>query len=112
MNLVLKAMKKTGVSLFAALVLTVLLFSFALINDGSIQGKITPATGAQTVLVVAGKDTITAQLNSGQFVFPKIKPGTYTLWVKGIPPLKDTTIVNVAVIEGNTTDVGEIMLLP
>ncbi len=105
-------MKKTGVGLIAVILLTVLLFSFALINDGAIQGKITPITGAQAVLIVAGKDTIAAQLDNGQFMFPKVKAGTYTLWVKGIPPLKDTSIVNVAVIEGSTTDVGEIMLFP
>jgi hypothetical protein len=96
----------------AALLLTTVLFSFSLVNDGAIQGKVTPEGGSQMVFVIAGRDTVTAQVSSGQFIIPKVKPGTYTVWVKGIPPLRDTSIVNVPVIEGDTTDVGEIMLLP
>jgi hypothetical protein len=105
-------MKRTSISLIAVVLLTIILFSFSLINDGAIQGKITPVSGSQAVLVIVGRDTITAQVNSGKFLFPKVKPGTYTVLIRSIPPLNDTTIVNVAVVDGTTTDLGEISLRP
>jgi hypothetical protein len=103
-------MKKAFVNILPLFVILFMLLAFKLQNDGAIQGKVIPLEGVQMVVAVAGRDTVSAQVNSGSFTLAKLKPGTYTLWLKGIAPFRDTSIVNVAVIEGTTTDVGEIRL--
>ncbi|MDB5021192.1 MAG: hypothetical protein JWQ28_2319 [Pedobacter sp.] len=103
-------MKKFIVNVLPLFLILLILFAFKMQNDGAIQGKVLPPEGAQMVVAIAGRDTIAAQVNSGSFMLAKLKPGTYTVWLKGVAPFRDTSIVNVAVIEGTTTDVGEIRL--
>lgn len=86
------------------------IYAFTSIRAGGIQGKITPALGVEKVVAIAGKDTLTAEINKGNLVFRKVKPNTYLLLIKGKAPYKDTTIVDVAVIDSATTDIGEIKL--
>jgi len=92
------------------MLLFLLVAAFKIQNDGAIQGKVVPQEGIQMVVAIAGRDTVSTQLNGGSFMLAKLKPGTYTVWMKGIAPFRDTSIVNVAVIEGTTTDLGEIRL--
>ncbi len=45
------------------------------------------------------------------FLLKNLQPKTYTLIVKAIPPYRDYTLNDVAVIDSATTDIGEIKLL-
>jgi hypothetical protein len=103
-------MKKICLNLLPLFVILFILLAFKIQNDGAIQGKVIPAEGSQVVVAVSGRDTVTGTVNSGSFMLAKMKPGTYTVWLKGTAPFRDTSIVNVAVVEGTTTDVGEIRL--
>ncbi|WP_316822053.1 carboxypeptidase regulatory-like domain-containing protein [Pedobacter gandavensis] len=87
------------------------LLAFSASREGGIQGKVNPAEGAAQVLAISGRDTLHATVNSGSFVFSKVKAQNYTIMVKANPPYKDTSIENVAVVDSATTDVGEIKLL-
>lgn len=86
------------------------LFAFTSSRSGGIRGKIIPADGADKVLAVSAKDTIPAQMSSGNFMFSNIKAETYRILIKGKPPYKDTSVENVAVIDSTITDIGDIKL--
>lgn len=86
------------------------LLAFTYIKEGKIQGRIAPADAASQVLAVLGTDTLRSAVNNGNFAFPLVKVGTYTIQVKANAPYKDTSIVNVPVIDSITTDVGLIKL--
>lgn len=103
-------MKRFIINILPLLFIISVVLAFKIQNDGAIQGKVVPPEGVQMVVAIAGRDTASTQVNGGSFMLPKLKPGTYTVWLKGIAPFRDTSIVNVAVIEGTTTDIGEIRL--
>jgi hypothetical protein len=105
-----KVMKKFCLNILPLVLISLMVLAFKVQNDGAIQGKVLPPEGVQMVVAIAGRDTVSSQLNTGSFMLAKLKPGTYTVWLKGVPPFRDTSIVNVAVIEGTTTDLGEIRL--
>lgn len=86
------------------------LLAFTYIKAGKIRGRIAPADAASQVLAVLGTDTLRAEVNNGNFAFPEAKVGTYTIQVKANVPYKDTSIVNVPVIDSITTDVGLVKL--
>lgn len=104
-------MKRLKLNFIVAAGLSLGLLAFSSIREGGIRGKVTPAEGASQVLAISGRDTLRASVNNGSFVFSKVKPQTYTIWVKANPPYKDTSLENVAVVDSATTDVGEIKLL-
>ncbi|TCC86382.1 peptidase associated/transthyretin-like domain-containing protein [Pedobacter hiemivivus] len=101
-------MKRLSFLMIIGLVIGLLAFTF--IKTGKIQGRIAPADGASQVFAVLGTDTLRAEINNGNFAFPAVKVGTYTIQVKAIAPYKDTSVVNVPVIDSITTDVGLIKL--
>ncbi|MEQ7798398.1 carboxypeptidase regulatory-like domain-containing protein [Pedobacter sp. ASV1-7] len=103
-------MKRTAINYLMVTGLAIILFSFSFIKTGNIRGKVLPAEAAAEVLAVLGSDTLKTVVNNGNFTFPNIKTGTYTILVKGIPPYKDVSIKNVAVIDSVTTDVGVVKL--
>lgn len=102
-------MKKLNIIL-VTMVLTFFVFAFTTRRLGGITGKITPPDGVSTVALVAGTDTLKAELNQGAFKFINLKEGVYKVWIKGNAPYKDATIENVAVKDSATTDLGEIKL--
>ncbi|TDO21397.1 carboxypeptidase-like regulatory domain-containing protein [Pedobacter duraquae] len=104
-------MKKLSIQFLAAVGLMAGLFAFQSAKDGAIQGTVVPAEGASVVMAISGRDTVRAEINTGAFMLSKVKPGTYTVWFKGIAPYKDTSVEAVAVVEGSTTDVGAVKLL-
>ena len=103
-------MKKLDKILFAVVLLSFVAFASTNIRVGGITGKITPPEGVSAVALVAGTDTLRAELNSGAFTFINLKEGVYKVWIKGNAPYKDATIENVAVKDSATTDLGEIKL--
>lgn len=85
-------------------------FAFSTVFEGAIKGTVIPAEGATTVMAISGRDTLSAPVTNGSFFLAKVKPGTYSVWFKGVAPFKDTPVEGVAVVEGSTTDLGEIKL--
>ncbi|MEJ2882447.1 carboxypeptidase regulatory-like domain-containing protein [Pedobacter sp. GR22-6] len=104
-------MKKLSLNFLAVTVFAFILLAFTIVKNGGIKGNVSPADGATDVMAVSGTDTLKAVLNNGSFTFTDVKPGTYTIWVKGKAPYKDASVENVAVIDSTVTDVGEIKLL-
>ncbi len=94
----------------ACVILLVAVFAFSSVFEGAIKGTVVPAEGATTVMAISGQDTLSAPVTNGIFFLAKVKPGTYAVWFKGVAPFKDTAVEGVAVVEGSTTNLGEIKL--
>ena len=75
-------MKKLGVFLIALMVSTVFFFAFVLIRQGGIVGRINPTDAVAGISLIAGTDTVKAQLSQGAFTFTNLKEGVYTIAVK------------------------------
>ncbi|GAA3974418.1 hypothetical protein GCM10022246_28500 [Pedobacter ginsengiterrae] len=103
-------MKKLNLIMATMMILTLVVFGFTKIRLGGITGKITPPEGVAQVALVAGTDTLRAEISKGAFTFVNLKEGVYKVWIKGNAPYKDATIENVAVKDSSTTDLGEIKL--
>ncbi|MES2828522.1 MAG: carboxypeptidase regulatory-like domain-containing protein [Bacteroidota bacterium] len=104
-------MKKLSFSLLAMVALMFILFAFSSALVGGIRGKVFPIEGADKAMAISGKDTVLTDVVAGSFYFPKVKKGTYTVWLHGKAPFKDTPVENVAVIDSAVTDIGEIKLV-
>ena len=103
-------MKKSNLIIAILFIIAIGSFAFTNVKLGGITGKITPADGVSAVALVAGTDTLRAELNKGTFTFINLKEGVYKIWIKGNAPYKDAAIENVAVKDSSTTDLGEIKL--
>lgn len=103
-------MKKLNLIMATMVILTLVIFGFTKIRLGGITGKITPQESVAQVALVAGTDTLRAEINKGTFTFINLKEGVYKVWIKGNAPYKDATIENVAVKDSSTTELGEIKL--
>ncbi len=76
---------------------------------GLIRGKITPAG---SVAFVEATSSITYASNvsaSGDFLLMGLPPGTYSVTVTPLLPLKPITVTNITVSKGITTDIGTIV---
>ena len=104
-------MKRASLNFLAVAGLSIGLFAFGSIQEGGIQGKVTPTDGVKEVVAIVGTDTLRSQLNNGDFVFSNVKKGTYTIWIKAYAPYKDTSVENVVVTDSTTTAIGEIKLM-
>ena len=103
-------MKKVGVFLAALVISTIFFVAFSYIKVGGIAGRVTPIDAIAEVSLVAGTDTLKAQVSQGAFTFTNLKEGVYTIWIKANAPYKDTLIEKVAVKDSATTDLGEVKL--
>jgi hypothetical protein len=75
----------------------------------SIVGRINPAAGATVAWAVSGRDSTTSNIVNGAFSL-EAKQGIYRVVIDAVEPYKDAILENVSVKEGQTIDVGEIML--
>jgi hypothetical protein len=75
----------------------------------SINGRIIPVDGANIAWAFSSKDSVSSNIVNGAFTF-SVKPGIYRVMIDAIEPYKDATVENVSVKEGQTVDVGEIVL--
>lgn len=75
----------------------------------SIIGTIDPVDGARKVWAVNGKDSVAASPISGAFTID-VKAGNWKLVVEAVPPYQNTSLDNVVVQNGQTTDIGIIKL--
>lgn len=75
----------------------------------AITGRVNPVDGANSAWAIGGRDSSASNIVNGNFSF-SVKPGIYKVIVDGIEPYKDAVLENISVKEGQTVDVGEIML--
>ena len=104
-------MKKAKTALVALCIATAGLFAFN--NNtltGSIRGTISPADGAARVWAVSPSDTAKGNIANGAFEITVAKEGTYRVIVEAKPPYRNAVKDNVTVVNGQSTDVGEINL--
>jgi hypothetical protein len=78
-------------------------------SQTSITGRVTPIDGANAALAISGKDSATSNIVNGVFSFA-VKPGIYKVIVDAVEPYKDAILENISVKDGETVDVGEIVL--
>lgn len=105
-------MKKIKVTLAALAISSAALFSFNSLQSTSIKGTVTPAEQALNAYAVNATDTFRVAVQDGAFEIVDVKAGTYTLTVEAKEPFANTTKNDVVVTDGQTTDVGEIVLQP
>jgi hypothetical protein len=86
------------------------LFAFHGMNAGSVKGKISPADGAVRAWAESQTDTLSAPVQNGMFEIGNVKPGTYKLVIEARPPYKNSSRDGIMVVDGKSTDVGEITL--
>lgn len=75
----------------------------------SIKGKVNPIDGANSAWAIGGRDSATSNIVNGMFGF-SVKPGIYKVVVDAVEPYKDAVLENISVKEGQTVDIGEIVL--
>jgi hypothetical protein len=77
---------------------------------GNIRGTVSPAEGARTVWAVSTSDTAKGAVQNGAFEITTAKEGLYKVVVEAIPPYRNAAKDNVTVVNGQSTDVGQINL--
>ena len=102
-------MKNIRLALVALAVSTGTLFSFNAIQTSKIKGTVTPADKAVRARAVSPTDTLQADVQNGAFEIKDVKPGTYSVIIEAEAPYTNTRKKDV-VVNGETTDVGEIKL--
>jgi hypothetical protein len=78
-------------------------------NQTAITGRVMPVDGANTAWAISGRDSASSNVVNGSFSFA-VKPGLYKVIVDAAEPYKDATLENISVKDGQTVDVGEIVL--
>jgi hypothetical protein len=86
-----------------------IMYAFQTRIQTSIIGKINPIGGANVAWAVSGRDSASSNIVNGAFSF-EAKPGIYKVVIDGLAPYKDAVLENISVKDGQTVDVGEIML--
>jgi len=103
-------MKVTHLKLAALGIAVAGLFAFHSMTAGTIKGKVSPSESAVRAWAESSTDTLNAAISGGTFEIANAKPGVYKLVIEAKPPYKNTAKEGVAVMDGQSTDVGEIML--
>jgi hypothetical protein len=75
----------------------------------SIIGRVNPIGGANVAWAVSGHDSTSSNIVNGAFSF-EAKPGIYKVVIDAVEPYKNAVLENISVKEGQTVDVGEIIL--
>jgi hypothetical protein len=105
-------MKKIKLTLAALAISTAALFSFNSFQSTSIKGTVTPPEQALNAWAFNATDTFRVAVQNGAFEIIDVKAGTYTLTIEAQEPFANATKNDVVVTDGQTTDVGEIVLQP
>ncbi len=103
-------MKATQLKLAAMGIAAAGLFAFNAMTAGSIKGKVSPAEAAVRAWAESATDTVNAAIQNGSFEIGNVKPGVYKLVIEAKPPYKNLAKDGVNVMDGQATDVGDIML--
>ncbi len=94
-------------SIFISVVLAI--YAFQNNDQTSIIGRINPIGGANVAWALSGRDSLSSNVVNGAFSFAA-KPGIYKVVIDAVEPYKDAVLENISVKEGQTVDVGEIVL--
>jgi len=80
-------------------------------TSGAIKGSVYPKESFPYVYVILEKDTLgTFADENGLFLIPGIPGGTYTVQFDVLEPYIDKSIGNVTVSNGQSTDLGEVII--
>ena len=104
-------MKNIGIWV-VAISLMVGIWAFTWARRGEIRGSVTPKGAAESVVTVAGTDTVRAEYKDGFFSLKGLSNGTYSVWIKAASPYRDTVISHVVVSDTLIADIGDIRLTP
>lgn len=85
------------------------MYAFSYKSTTAITGRINPVSGANTARAISGQDSSSSTIVNGVFSLAA-KPGLYKVVIDAIEPYKDAILENIEVKEGQTVDVGEIVL--
>ena len=103
-------MKSITTGILALSIATAGMFAFKNIDTGSIKGTITPADGATKAWALSSTDTLQSAIQGGSFEITGAKQALTGLIIEAKPPYRNTAKDNVAVTDGQPTNVGEIKL--
>lgn len=103
------SMKRFLIAFVLILSAVMILNSFRNKYQTSIVGRVNPVGGANVAWAVSGHDSTTSNVVNGAFSL-EAKQGIYKVVIDAVEPYKDAILENVSVKEGQTVDVGEIML--
>ena len=93
------------------LLMLIVIFGFISGNyyKSGLHGLIEPVDGARKVWAISGTDSFSTIPVVGKFAID-LKPGSWTVIVEAVSPLKNAMMDNVLVQENQSTDVGLITL--
>ncbi|HMH32353.1 MAG TPA: carboxypeptidase-like regulatory domain-containing protein [Puia sp.] len=103
-------MKFTKLSLAAAGIALVSLFSFRSLFNGTVKGTVSPPDAAVRAWIVSATDTLKVPIDKGTFTIQDVKPGVYKVIIEAKPPYKNAAKDGITVADGQPSDVGEIKL--
>jgi len=102
-------MKRFLIVVVLILSAVLILGSFRSKYQTSIVGRVNPVGSANVAWAVSGRDSTTSNIVNGAFSL-EAKQGIYRVVIDAVEPYKDAILENVSVKDGQTVDVGEIML--
>lgn len=80
-------------------------------STGSIEGKVLPRDAYAVITAFNAQDTAYALPNpGGEFKIRGLKQGTYSLFINGTSPYKDTTLTNISIASKKEVRLGTITL--
>jgi len=82
------------------------------VSTGAITGHLLPEGVAASVFAIAASETLqtTSPAANGHFTLSSLAAGSYSVAVHPDSGYRDTTLTNVSVTAGSTTDVGDVQL--
>lgn len=87
-----------------------LCFAFRVYWNSPVKGSVTPSNAGIRAWLFAPGDTLNAPVLEGNFMIENVKQGNYTLMVEGVPPYRNAIKQSIIVVDGQSTDVGEIQM--
>lgn len=79
--------------------------------SGALKGVVTPAASYPKVYAIMGTDTVgTVADSTGNFYFPGLPAGTYTVNFVPVSPYVKKSVSNVTVINGSVQDMGTVTI--
>jgi len=103
-------MEFTLFRLIATTIVVAGLFAFTHFKAGAIRGTVTPAEGGIRAWAESATDTLRAPIVNGAYEIPDVKPGAYKIIIEAKPPYRNIAKDGIMVNDGQTADVGEIVL--
>jgi hypothetical protein len=84
---------------------------FTEVLTGSIHGVISPASSDSLINLILAEDTITTNSDTlGHYMFRGLEPGIYSMDILAKGNLSDTTLADIEVFAGETTEIDTIFL--